>query len=441
MIPLLTLLAFSAQATEITIEATDGQTAVVLIDDFVKGETPVVTDVDGGEVTLGFRSSMFGPVLFSKTITVPADGQAKWIVDVAGRTIEAVAGGSSAPAPAPAPEPAAPSVTQIKIDVKGAITVDGKPTGENGPATLEVDPGRHEIAIADGCAAGSTTFNATAGKTTTVSVPMAATKFMLDVKTEPAGAEVLVDGTSMGTTPLQAKLSCGTRLVKATKEGHFAAEKSIDLQKADTLTLVLEKEAFGSVEVSVTPSNATIKLDGEKVGVGTAKLAEVRTGPHELTVERKGTVLETRTINVKENGEMVLSLAVTEPAGKAPKADKPPKTNGTDGPKEKLARRSAGRMVLNTLVTGAAIPLVPIGLFNYQQARIAYDDYTSMPEGGARDQFYKTEVAPRQTVAFLEWGGAGALLATGTVLWVTSFADAPIVVVPTRTGVQLGGRF
>lgn len=445
------LLLSDAFATELSITAVDGQRAVVLVDEYVKGETPVVTDVDGGEVTLAFRKSMFGPVLFSQKVTIPASGSVSFVVDLEDRTITPGTGGAPAPAPkpepapapkpepapAPAPKPEPATAGKGKATISASetglqISVDGKDIGERTPATIELDPGRHVVGLTKGCLTGTQEFTVTAGETETVRVPVSGAKVLLDVKTQPPGADVKVDGKSVGTSPMTYQATCGERPVVLALEGYKPLEKTVSLVKDDvTLDVALEKLAYGSLEVTVDPSDSVIKLDGERIGTGRATLDKVAVGEHALTVERKGSVVQERTVKITEGAQIVLSLVVSD-AAKPTGGDKPPKER--NGP-------SAGRLVLNAAVTAASVPLISLGTYNFGQARVAYQDYLTVEDDELANQIFEEEVAPRRNVAYLEWGAGGALLVGGTALWITSFLDAPVAITPTGRGVLLSGRF
>ena len=432
-----------AFATELDIQAADGQTAVVLVDDFVKGETPVSTEVEPGEVTLAFRGSMFGPVLFSERVTIPAEGTVRFVVDLEARSVTAgptttPVAASPEPAPEPEPEPE-PEPTRLRIAAEGAsISLDGQDTGKTGPAELDVDPGRHVVKLTKGCAVAEQTVDAKVGQTTDLGAKPVAAKHLLGITSEPKGAEVIVDGESMGKTPVDLKLACGRRDVKLVAKGFQALSQVVDLQADETLALTMEAERYGSVEVSVEPSNTAIELDGEQVGKGSVTLDEVPVGTHELAFVHKGVVLERRAVEVKENGQIMLSLVV-DPS-KAPAA---PVANDPIPAEAKTASGpGVGRILLNSAVTAAGIGVAIPGFYNYSQARTAYADYQELPAGEARDAFYTNEVRPRQTMAFVEWGVGGALVATGAVLWATTFtSDGPVKIAPTGNGFVLGGRF
>ncbi len=440
----------TAEATEIKVTSKGDKTAVVLMDEFVKGEAPVTTEADPGQVELAFRNSMFGPVLFSETIDVPDSGTVEIVVDMESRslTVETSGGGLSRPKPEPKPKPKpkpsgddgdAPTpgddeaVAKISAAQDGLkISLDGEDTGKKTPAHLTLDPGKHVVSLSSGCYSGEVEFSVDAGATKEVDVDLDATKALIAIRTEPAGAQVYVDGKELGKAPMDAKLNCGDRTLKATKDGYLAKEVQVDVGTDEDVNIELDRDAFGSLEVSVEPADSDILLDGEKVGRGQVTLDKVVAGSHELTVERKGREVEKRTIEVGENKSMVLSLVVTD-AGKTPK----PKPNKTKGSGPKVAPIVIG----STAVVGA-VPLAAFGVYNYGQARIAYDDYIQIEDDVEAERVFREEVAPRQTVAFIEWAGAGVLAVGGGALIVAGLLDGEgVYAAPTPNGIVIGGSF
>lgn len=448
--PLLYLLSSLALATEVTVEATDGQRAVVLIDDLVKGETPVVTDVDGGEVTLAFRDSMFGPVLFQQKVTVPASGKVTYVVDVAQRSIEGTGAGSPTPSPAPATAPAAPK-TQVELSSaeKGVdIVLDGKSTGKKTPATFDVGPGRHVITLAKGCATAESEFSVDEGQTKKLQLELEPAKVMLAITSTPEGATVSLDGKEIGKTPLDAKVDCGDRKVAVALEGYKPAEKAVSLDTEDaSVAFQLDKDAYGSMEITVEPEGV-IKLDGDRIGANTATVDKISVGEHTLTIERSGIVVETRKINVKENSTVMLTLVVPEPdkskepTEKDPKEPKEPKAPKEPKVKKPSTGPSALRLVTNGVVTAGSVPLIALGTYNFTQAVKAVRQAELEPDDRIASEIVRTQVRPREILAYTEWGVGGALLLTGATLWVTSFTDgSSVVVVPTGRGLNISGRF
>ena len=464
--PILTFLSL-AFATEVTIDAADGQKAVVLIDDLVKGETPVVTDVDGGEVTLGFRSSMFGPVLFTQKVQIPADGKVAFTVDVAERKVSGSGVVEPEPAAAPAPAPSATRLSLTSVPAGASIELDGKDTGKKTPSTFDVDPGRHVVKLLKGCQSAERELSVDDGATEDLQLELDAAKVMLSVTVIPEGATVEIDGKKIGEAPLEAKLSCGERLVSVSKEGFKSAEKKVELGLEDSaVDFELPVDAYGTLEITVEPEGV-ILLDGERVGANEASLAKVGVGKHTLTIERGGVEVESRSIEVKENATVMLTLVVPEPDAVAVKDKKDKKgkkdedekdakaadTDEKDPPKEEKQPKpakvkaprtgpSAVRIITNSAVTAASVPFIALGTYNFSQALRAVRQAESEPDQSESDRIVKEEVRPREVLAYAEWGVGGALLLTGATLWITSFTDgSDVVVLPTPNGLQINGRF
>jgi hypothetical protein len=440
----------TASATEIKVTSKGDKTAVVLLDEFVKGEAPVTTEADPGQVEIAFRNSMFGPVLFSETLDVPESGVVEVLVDMDARTVtvETKGGGLKRPDPKPEPEPepvdgagpppkagADESVVTVHAANEGMkILLDGKDTGKTTPAHLIVDPGRHVVKLTGACSMGEKEFAAEAGKTLGLGIDVENEKALLAIRTEPAGAQVYIDGKELGTAPMDAKLNCGDRTLKATKDGYLAKEVEVAVGEDEDVTITLDRDAYGSLEVSVEPADSDILLDGEKVGRGSVTLDKIAAGSHELTVERKGREVEKRTIEVGENKAMVLALVVSDGGGKAPKPDKPPKTKG-NGPK-------VAPIVVGSAAIVGAVPLAAFGVYNYGQARIAYNDYLEIEDDVEAERVFREEVAPRQTIAFIEWAGAGVLAVGGGALVVAGLLDGEgLYAAPTPNGFVIGGKF
>jgi serine/threonine protein kinase len=124
-------------------------------------------------------------------------------------------------------------------------------------------------------------------------VPQVVTGTMT-VNTEPPGAEVEVDGTARGRSPLSLALAPGahTLVVRANGESRTVpitiaagAEVSqyLDLPKAGS--------GFGQLQVRTEPAGARISIDGTPVGKTPMTIIEIAPGEHTITLENDlGTV-------------------------------------------------------------------------------------------------------------------------------------------------------
>ena len=108
------------------------------------------------------------------------------------------------------------------------------------------------------------------------------------VNTDPPGAEVLIDGTARGRSPISLSLAAGahTLVVKGAGEPRTipiaitaGAEVSqyLELPKADS--------GFGQLQVRSEPAGARISIDGTPVGKTPLTIVEIAPGEHTITLE------------------------------------------------------------------------------------------------------------------------------------------------------------
>ena len=131
------------------------------------------------------------------------------------------------------------------------------------------------------------------------------------VITDPAGAEVVIDGDSKGESPVRTKLSPGSHTLKITLQGMRSYERSFSLLAGATRKLAIsltpegaqgEKPAkkvskegetpgpmdvFVKVQVRTVPQGATILVDGAGFGV-TPRTFSATAGRHTVTVSKSG---------------------------------------------------------------------------------------------------------------------------------------------------------
>ena len=154
------------------------------------------------------------------------------------------------------------------------------------------------------------------------------------VRSTPAGANVAVDGTPRGVTPLALRdLPLGTRTVVISRPGYTAVERQVTLsadrpsrsvefaltvvaaaprpvaqrpEPAATTTTAL----VGSVLVESRPSGATVSIDGKTLGPTPLTVASLAPGAHRVRIERVGYRTWTTTIAVKagERARVAASL-------------------------------------------------------------------------------------------------------------------------------------
>ena len=113
---------------------------------------------------------------------------------------------------------------------------------------------------------------------------------MLRVVTQPAGAEVLLNGKAVGETPLETSTDqTGTAFVRLKLRDHREWWGSIELASGASRSLDIALEPLrAAVLVHTDPDGAAVSLDGAHVGDAPVLLPGVPIGKHRLTVSQPG---------------------------------------------------------------------------------------------------------------------------------------------------------
>lgn len=175
---------------------------------------------------------------------------------------------------------ALPVTATIKVDRRALATPEGI-----GLARLE--PGSHQAELF--------LSNAKAEKQKSVSVKafdfgilvIAAPFGAIEVTTTPDAADVAVDGNGWGKAKVTRTVNGGEHTVVASLPACGATEQKVDVEAGGALTRV-HLRLPGFVEASVVPAEATILLDGETKGQGSARVEGVTAGEHQLTYRLEG---------------------------------------------------------------------------------------------------------------------------------------------------------
>jgi hypothetical protein len=142
-------------------------------------------------------------------------------------------------------------------------------------------------------------------------------QLMIDVSE--AGADIFVDETKVGTSPLAGPVSVqlGERHVRAAKPGFADARETIELKggASGRLTLKLAPSVKTSlVNIAVVgPKSAVVKIDGKEVGPAPYKgQVEVSAQPHEFSAEAPDFVPATQSAVVRDGEPLTLTLQLSQ---------------------------------------------------------------------------------------------------------------------------------
>ena len=232
------------------------------------------------------------------------------------------------------------TVTLPVVHQRGSISVISSPAG----ATVYVDDalksGLTPMTITD-VTAGSYTIRVTKagyteksqavvvyeGQTSTVTLTLSQSQSGggLSVTTVPSGATVYVDGTVYGVTPLtNVQLTTGQHALKLMMTGYVDYDATFTITTGQTTPLTLNlvpssnPSGKGSLQISSTPSDAAIFIDGVLQGPTPKTISGLSAGSHAVRVTKTGYVDYSASITVIGGQTLPLKLNLvprTQPTG------------------------------------------------------------------------------------------------------------------------------
>jgi archaellum component FlaG (FlaF/FlaG flagellin family) len=123
----------------------------------------------------------------------------------------------------------------------------------------------------------------------------------LAIETDPAGLEVIVDGSAAGRTPVELTLAEGTRSV-VLKQGPLSRTVAVNVRRGETVRHRFEFVAAaapaaassGTLQVTSDPPRVPIVVDGVARGVTPITLPDLAAGTHALAVRFSTATVEQR---------------------------------------------------------------------------------------------------------------------------------------------------
>jgi len=135
----------------------------------------------------------------------------------------------------------------------------------------------------------------------------------LVVRSQPQGATVSVDGTTVGTTPLDGSIGTGSHEVQLSMTGYrsvthsFVAQPGKQQRIQDTL-----QTAIGTLTVTSLPDSADVSIDGEPFGK-TPVSNELQADTYALRVQRDGYLPFEREVTIEGGDEQRINVPLRRP--------------------------------------------------------------------------------------------------------------------------------
>jgi len=131
----------------------------------------------------------------------------------------------------------------------------------------------------------------------------------LAINSDPPEADVYLDGTLQGTSPLFIeKIIVGGHSIRFTKTGHGEVIKQVSLQENQTLDINEKLPAGIEVTINSTPSEVDLYIDNKPTGK-TPYIGPLSFGSHTLRIENNGEKDE-KNVQVIQGGTVSFSLAI-----------------------------------------------------------------------------------------------------------------------------------
>lgn len=185
-----------------------------------------------------------------------------------------------------------PPQIQVETDPAGsAVYCDGKSYG-NSPALLKgLMPGSHIVAAEkDGYRTERKQINVTEGERSTVNMKLKQVSALVIIQTDPAGAEVEIDGVARGKTPLLlTSLAPGKYRVKLQVPGFQAKEVELNAPNRTPVKLSISLNSdSATLTIKSTPSDAAVTLNGIAKGRTPVTIDRITAGNVTLEIKADG---------------------------------------------------------------------------------------------------------------------------------------------------------
>ncbi|HXS89993.1 MAG TPA: PEGA domain-containing protein [Steroidobacteraceae bacterium] len=206
-----------------------------------------------------------------------------------------------------------PGRLRVEVPAAARVTLDGKEAG-TAPGEFELAAGRHSVAIA---AERYQPFTADVtveglGKTQTFKPQLVPGWGVVTVTSEPAGAQLLVNGEPRGATPLKAEIMAGAHPVELRLEGFKPWTTDILVKANEPLSLGPVKLGLpdGRLAVRSDPPGASVSVAGVYRGQTPIDLELRPDIDHSIVLTRPGYEAATRQVSMGAGEQRTLSIAL-----------------------------------------------------------------------------------------------------------------------------------
>ncbi len=191
------------------------------------------------------------------------------------------------------------------------IYIGGKASGRGEVRLSGLSPGELEVkASRSGYGEDRKQVAVRSGGRTEVMLRLPLLTGSLSVKTEPSGAEVVINGQSRGRTPLELmNMSPGSLKVRVSREGYESREETVSVVGGESRQVEWRlMRSVGSLRVETDPPGAEIQVNGVVKGKSPLDMSDLKPGPVKVRANMggKGYGVREETVGIEAGRETQL---------------------------------------------------------------------------------------------------------------------------------------
>ncbi len=140
----------------------------------------------------------------------------------------------------------------------------------------------------------------------------------LAIDSDPQGAEVYLDGSLRGTTPLRATAQPGNRSLRIERDGYRTFETTLRLSPGESRRVSADLERVpttGTVRFESNPDGADVFVNGRFQGTTPIAAQDFQPGTYDVTFERSGYAPERRSVTVQRGQSQTVSVRLSPRLG------------------------------------------------------------------------------------------------------------------------------
>ena len=127
-------------------------------------------------------------------------------------------------------------------------------------------------------------------------------------------AQIFDNGNLIGNGKWQGRLEAGEHVLEVKKISHRTVTKNISFVSGEKRMISIEAPTpiYGSLEITSSPTEADVYIDGEKIGKTPFIKSNLLVGEHKIELKKKGYKTESDVISIDENKTSRLSKELTD---------------------------------------------------------------------------------------------------------------------------------